>query len=200
MTLAAQSTSSPVNIAVTGLPAPWQTADIGSVGAVGSASMSNGVYIVKGAGNISGTADNFRFVYQPLSGDGEIKVRLNSVGNTGTSGRIGVMIRESLTSGSEYAFMGISPDGTFRWQRRSNTGGSTSSTTSTTGTPPNAWARLVRTNGKFYGYNSTNGTNWTQVNSRSITMATNIYVGLAVASGTSNVLNSSTFTNVTVVP
>ena len=31
-------------------------------------------------------------------------------------------------------------------------------------------------------------------------MATNIYVGLAVASGASNVLNSATFTNLTVIP
>ena len=192
--------SSPVNIIVMGLPAPWQTADIGSVGAVGSASVSNGLYIVKGAGNISGTADNFRFVYQPLSGDGEIKVCLNSVEDTGTSGRIGVIIRESLTSGSEYAFMGISPDGTFRWQHRSKTGGSTSSTTSTIGTPPNVWVRLVRTGNWLYGYSSTDGTNWTQVDSRSITMATNIYVGLAVASGSTTSLNTSTFGNVTVVP
>jgi sulfur relay (sulfurtransferase) complex TusBCD TusD component (DsrE family) len=192
--------SSPVSITVMGLPAPWQTTDIGKVGVTGSASMSNGLYTVQGAGNISGTTDNFRFVYQPLSGDGEIKVRLNSVGNTGTSGRIGVMIRESLTSGSKYAWMGISPDGTFRWQRRSNTGGSTSTTTSTVGTPPNAWTRLVRTGNALYGYNSTNGTNWTQVNSRSITMATYIYVGLAVASGSSNTLNTATFTNVIVVP
>ena len=192
--------SSPVNIAVTGLPAPWQTADIGSMGAAGSASVSNGLYIVKGAGNISGTADNFRFVYQPLSGDGEIKVCLNSVEDTGTSGRIGVIIRESLTSSSEYAFMGISPDGTFRWQRRSWTGGWTSYTTSTIGTPPNVWTRLVRAGNTLYGYNSTDGTNWTLLSSRNITMATNIYVGLVVASGTSNVLNSSTFTNVTVVP
>ena len=192
--------SSPVNINVAGLPAPWQTADIGSVSAAGSASMSNGIYTVKGAGNISGTADNFRFVYQPLSGDGEIKVRLNSVGNTGASGRIGVMIRESLTSGSKYAFMGISPDGTFRWQRRGTTSGSTSTSTSTTGTPPNVWTRLVRTGNALYGYKSTDGTNWTQLNSRSITMATNIYVGLAVASGSSNTLNTATFANVTVVP
>ena len=192
--------SSPVSVVVTGLPAPWQTADIGSVAVAGSASMSNGLYTVQGAGNISGTADSFRFVYQPLSGDGEIRVRLNSLGNTGTSGRIGVMIRESLTSGSRYAWMGISPDGTFRWQRRDNTGGSTSSRTSTIGTPPNAWTRLVRTGNALYAYNSTNGTNWTQVSSRSITMATNIYVGLAVASGSSNTLNRATFTNVTVVP
>jgi hypothetical protein len=110
------------------------------------------------------------------------------------------MIRESLTSGSEYSLMGISPNGTFRWQRRTSTGGTTTTTTSSTGTPPNAWARLVRTNGVFYGYNSTNGTIWTLLGSQSITMATNIYVGLAVASGTSNVLNSTTFTNVIVVP
>jgi Domain of unknown function (DUF4082)/Bacterial Ig domain/Bacterial Ig-like domain (group 2)/Fibronectin type III domain len=192
--------SSPANINVMGLPAPWQTADIGSVSAAGSASMSNGIYTVKGAGNISGTADNFRFVYQPLSADGEIKSRLNSVGNTGTSGRIGVMIRESLTSGSKYAFMGISPDCTFRWQRRSSTGGNTSTTTSTIGTPSNIWIRLVRTGNTLYGYKSTDGTNWTLVNSHSITMATNIYVGLAVASGSSNTLNTATFTNVTVIP
>jgi len=49
------------------------------------------------------------------------------------------MIRESLTSGSRYAFMGISPDGTFRWQRRSWTGGWTWSTTSTIGTLPYVW-------------------------------------------------------------
>ena len=192
--------SSPVSITVTGLPAPWQTADIGSVGVVGSASMSNGIYTVKGAGNISGTADNFRFVYQPLSGDGEIKVRLNSVENTGTSGRIGVMIRESLTSGSKYAFMGISPDGTFRWQRRSSTGGidlvhhldhrHAAKRLDAPGAHRQHALRLQ----------STDGTNWTLVNSRSITMATNIYVGLAVASGSSNTLNTATFTNVTVVP
>jgi hypothetical protein len=192
--------SSPVNIAVMGLPAPWQTADIGSVRAVGSASVSNGLYIVKGAGNISGIADNFRFVYQPLSGDGEIKVCLNSVEDTGTSGRIGVIIRESLTSGSEYAFMGISPDGTLRWQRRRWTGGGTSSTTATVGTATNVWTRLVRTGNTIYGYNSIDGTNWTQVDSRRITMATDIYVGLAVASGSSNTLNTATFANVTVVP
>jgi hypothetical protein len=174
------------------------------VAVAGNASISGGLYAVAGAGNISGSADSFRFLYQTLSGDGEIQACVSSVQNTGTAGRIGVIIRESLTSGSKYAFMGISPDGTFRWQRRSSTGGATSSTTSGAGTPSNAWARLVRTNGVFYGYNSANGTNWTLLSSRSITrsitMATNIYVGLAVASGTSNVLNSSTFTNVTVIP
>ena len=109
---ASSSVSSlPVSFNVTGLPAPWQTVDVGSVGAVGSATISNGIYTVKGGGTISSTADNFRFVYQTLSGDGEIKAQLSSVENPSANGLIGVIIRESLTAGSEYAFMGVSPDG-----------------------------------------------------------------------------------------
>jgi hypothetical protein len=187
-------------LTVTGLPAPWQTADIGSVGLAGSATESGGAYTVKGAGKIASTADSFRFVYQTLSGDGEIKLQITSAQNTGTGGRIGVMIRESLTSKSKYAFMGVSPGCTFRWQRRSGTGGSTSSTTSGSVTLPNAWVRLVRTGNALSGYKSTDGVTWKQVTSSSITMAANIYVGLAVASGSTTALNTSTFSNVMVVP
>jgi hypothetical protein len=189
-----------VNVMVLGLPPPWQTADIGSVSAAGSATFFNGVYTVKGAGNINSSADNFRFVYQLLSADGEIKARINSVTNSGSGGRTGVMIRESLTSSSRYAFMGISNDGTFRWQRRINSGGGTSGTTSLTGTPPNVWIRLVRTGNSIYGYKSTDGVNWTLVNSRNITMAANIYIGLAVASGSSSTLSTATFSDLTVIP
>src|SRR5204862_3708259 len=150
--------------------------------------------------NLNGTADNFRFVYQTLSNDGEIKVRINSVANSGTGARAGVMIRESLTTGSEYAFIGISPDGAFRWQRRSNTGGNSFSAISTIGAPPDAWVRLARAGGSFYGFKSYDGINWTLIASRRISMTSNIYVGLAVASGLSDTLNTSTFTSVTVVP
>ena len=192
--------SSPASITVTGLPAPWQTTDVGSVGVVGSASMSNGLYTVQGAGNISGTADNFRFVYQPLSADGEIRVRLNSVGANAANSCIGVMVRESLTAGSRYSFMGVGQTVRFRWQRRSTTAGNTSTTTSVLGTTPNVWVRLTRAGNTLTGYRSTDGTKWTKLASVNIKMATNIYIGLAVASGSSSTLNAATFTNMTVVP
>jgi hypothetical protein len=192
--------SASATITVTSLLPPWQTMDIGSLGLAGTASTSNGLFTVAGAGQISGTADSFRFLYQPMSGDGSIQTCISSAQNTGSAGDIGLMIRESLTSGSKYAFMGLQPNYNFRWQRRSSTAGSTASTTSGSGTPPSTWVRLVRSSGVFYGYKSLDGTNWTQVTRRSINMATNIYVGIAVASGVSNVLNTSTFTNVTVVP
>ena len=184
----------------TTLPAPWQTADIGNVGRAGSAYPSGSLWSVTGAGTLSGTADAFRFLYQSLSADGEIRAQLSSVPNTSTNGRVGVIIRETLTPGSKYAFMGISPGGTFRSQSRSSTSGSTASTVSSACAPPNVWARLVRAGNSLYSYLSTTGTNWTLVSSNSITMATNIYFGLAVASGNTNTLNISTFTNLTAVP
>jgi regulation of enolase protein 1 (concanavalin A-like superfamily) len=187
-------------IIVPPLPAPWQTADLGTPTVTGGAAHTNGVYTVIGAGSISGTADSFRFVYQSLSGDGEIRARVFSAQNTGNSARAGVMIRESLNSNSKHAMMNIAPNGTFRFQRRTSTGGSTSSTTSSSGTFPNAWVRLVRSGNTITAYRSANGSTWTQVGSATITMASQIYMGVGVASGSSATLNTSVFDNVTVVP
>jgi hypothetical protein len=188
------------SITVNGLPAPWQTMDIGVVGLPGGGSQSNGVYSVRGAGQIAGTADSFRFVYQTLSADGEIKAQLSSVQSTNTGGSFGVMIRENLTAGSRYAYLGVAQNLAFRWQRRSNTGGSTSATTSTVSTLPNTWVRLVRSGSTITGYQSTNGTTWTKVSSRRISMAANVYVGFVVASGSTTALSTATFTSGMVVP
>ena len=71
-----------------GLPAPWVEQDIGAVGQAGSGSFASGTFTVKGSGaDIYGTSDQFHFVYQTLSGDGEIKARVVSVQNTNTSPR-----------------------------------------------------------------------------------------------------------------
>lgn len=194
------STATFDNVSITMFPAPWLAGNIGATGLQGSAEYFGSDYTVKGAGTVAGSADVFRFVYQTLSGDGEIKARIKAPANTGTNTRLGVMIRDTLTSGSEYAFMGVNGTGTYYWLRRSSTAGSTSSTTEGTGTAPNFWVRLVRFGNTLYGYKSSDGVNWTLANSRNITMGTNIYVGLVVASGSTSTLNSTVMDNVTVVP
>jgi hypothetical protein len=198
--------SAPASVAVTNppliapLPAPWQTAVIGSVGAAGNASESYGTYTVQGAGNIAGAADSFRFVYQPLSANGDITARINSISTNGVNRCVGVMIRESLASNSEYAFMGVGQSLNYRWQRRSNTGGSTSSSTGALASLPNTWVRVVRVNNTLSGYTSTNGVNWTKLGSANVKMAANIYVGFVEASGNAITLNTSVFSNVSVTP
>src|SRR5207244_4430526 len=64
--------------------AEWTSQDIGAVGLSGGATPGGGAWTVTGAGSAAvwGTADAFQFVHQPLGGDGQITVRVDSLQNT----------------------------------------------------------------------------------------------------------------------
>lgn len=81
------------------LPSGWTDQDVGTYGTAGSASFSNGVFTVTGAGQsfTYGTVDGFNFLYQQMSGDGYIIARVVSESNYPQAG---VMIRETLNSGA----------------------------------------------------------------------------------------------------
>ncbi|WP_218032105.1 discoidin domain-containing protein [Dictyobacter kobayashii] len=180
------------------LPAPWQQQDIGSVGQAGSASASNGTFTVTGSGNdIWDTADAFQYVSQPLSGDGTIVARIDSQQNTDGWAKAGVMIRESLTAGSTHALMALTPGNGAVFQRRTTTGGSSSSTAGASVAAP-YWVKLQRAGSTFTGSISSDGSNWTVVGSDTISMGTNAYVGLAVTAHNTSVLNTTSFSQVSV--
>jgi len=180
------------------LPSPWQTKDIGSVGQTGSATYSNGSFTVKGSGaDIWGTADAFRFVYQGLNGDGEIKAKVTSQTNTDAWAKAGVMIRESLTAGSKHAFTCVTPSNGLAFQRRASTDGTSDHTSGGSGTAP-VWVRLVRSGNAFTSYRSSDGSSWTQIGSATISMASQVYVGLAVTSHNNSAISTAVFENVTV--
>lgn len=187
-------------VTVVSLPAPWQTCDLGGPCAAGNATISSGVYTVAGAGSLSGTADSFRFVYQTLSADGQVTARLNTIQNTAAGALAGVMIRETLVPGSQYVFIGLTPAGSYQFQRRTGTSSGTVFSSLGTGTPPATWIRLVRKGKTFYTYTSVDGVKWNLSHRDTITMASAIYIGLAVTSGNTSTLNTSSFTSVAVIP
>ena len=190
-----------LQITVAGLPLPWVTADIGTGMLAGSATYNAGTFTQAGSGTIGGTADKLRFTYQTLSGDGEISTKISVLQNTGTSSRVGVMIRDTLATNSKQIFMGMTGTNGYRWDRRTTTGGTTTSSTSSTGTVPNTWVRLVRSGTTITAYKSTNGTTWTSVGSTTgTTFAATCYIGLAVTSGSTTTLNTSQFSNLSVTP
>jgi len=159
------------------------------------------VFTVKGAGGqIYGTADAFHFVYQPLTGDGTIVARLVSVqGGSGGYVAAGVMIRETLDAGSANAatadwatYSGIYFD------VRTAAGGNTSQPGSVVATLP-YWLKVSRSGSAFSSYTSSDGVNWTQLGpSQTITIGQNVYVGLAVTSGSASALATAVFDNVSV--
>jgi len=196
--LAASEIQADMNSPVTvrDLPLPWDAQEIATTAVLGSDGFSNSVFAIKSAGSLASTSDKFRFLYQPLSGDGEISAQITSVAGTYNAG---VMIRETLAPNSRYAFMGAL-NGKFRRQRRDTTGGNTTTASSSAARFPNAWVRLVRAGNLITRYQSTNGVNWTSVESRTSAMASEIYVGLALASNGSTNQATATFQNVRVVP
>ena len=161
-------------------PAPWVTSDVGSTGAAGSAIVSGSTFTLKGAGaDIWNTSDAFRFVDQPMSGDGQITARVTAVQNTNAWAKAGVMIRETLNGNARNVLMAVTPGNGLTFQRRTSTGGDSSRIAGPHATAP-YWVRLTRSGTTLRGFVSTNGTSWTQVGSVSISMASSVRAGLAV--------------------
>jgi len=182
---------------VTGLPSPWQNADIGAVAAAGSATFSNSVFTVKGSGaDIWGTADEFHYVYQPFSGNGQIIARVDTLGNTNGAAKAAVMFRETLAANSKEVNSLVKATGGTSISYRTNTAGTTTSVNAA-GTPPK-WLKLVRNGDAFTASRSDDGVNWTVTATRTVAMTANIYVGLAVTSHNDGVLTTSRFSNVSV--
>jgi endonuclease/exonuclease/phosphatase family metal-dependent hydrolase len=181
------------------LPLPWTSTDIGSVAVAGSASESGGVFTVRGAGaDIYGTADAFHFMSQPLAGNGEVVARVMSIQNTNAYAKAGVMIRGALTAGSAHVILDVKPGGGVEFMSRNANGGSTAFIAGAAVTLP-VWLRLKRDATTVIGSWSADGATWTELGRTTITLPTPAYVGLPVASHSTS-LNTSTFTNVNVIP
>jgi regulation of enolase protein 1 (concanavalin A-like superfamily) len=200
---AAPATASFSNVGVqvsTTAPATgtWANADVGNPTLAGSSTQSSGTFTVKGAGDdIFSNADQFQFMYQQLSGDVEVIARLSSFQAPHSWSKAGVMIRESLAAGSRHAFMTATGANGWAFQRRVATNDISHNTAGPSGTAP-GWVRLVREGSLLTAYYSSNGSSWTLVGSDTVTMASAVYVGMAVASHSPSTLATGTFTNVTV--
>jgi len=180
-------------------PVPWQSADVGAVAGAGTTGFAGGTFTMIAAGSdIWGLADQFRFTYQSLTGDGEIVARVATLEDTDGWAKVGVMVRGSTASNAPNAIVALTPDNGVAMQYRTTAGGGSSSIAGPAGTAPR-WVRLVRTGTTLTGYTGTNGTAWSQVGSVSIAaLGPTVYIGLAGTAHNGSLLNRSTFDNVTV--
>jgi phosphatidylserine/phosphatidylglycerophosphate/cardiolipin synthase-like enzyme len=182
------------------LPAGWSTADIGAVSTAGTAcyDAAAGRFTVEGSGaDIWSTADEFRFVYRSLTGDGSITVRVATLEKVQAWSKAGVMMRETLAAGSQHAMMVVSAERGLAFQRRAAAGGSMVHTAGATATAPH-WVRLARAGDTFSAYTSADGTTWTLVGTHTIAMTPTIFVGIPVTSHSDGTLATTTIDNVVV--
>ncbi len=172
----------------------WLNQDIGDAGIAGSASETGGTWSVKGSGeDVWGSDDAFHYVYQSLSGDGEISARVVSMadGNPYWQ-KAGVMIRETLGPSSKNVAALLTGTNGVKLQRRD---GSSSVINGSSSQAPH-WLKLVRSGDTFTGYESTDGSAWTLIGSYTVSMSADVYLGMAVTAKDNTKLATAVFDNV----
>ncbi|MGJ8639764.1 MAG: Ig-like domain-containing protein [Opitutaceae bacterium] len=175
------------------------SADIGSLAAAGGVAHADGVYTVEGSGaDIYGTQDSFHYVYKDHSADGELIARVDSVQNTNTWAKAGVMFRETDADDSSEVMLLVRPDNQVSMQYRASAGAASTSLGLFGDTLNVKWIKLVRDGDLFSGYISLDGEGWTLVDQASVSMVPDVLAGLAVTSHNNGAVCSAEFSNVSV--
>lgn len=185
-------------IAISAAPAAWTNGTLGSPTTAGSLTEDHGTFIVTGGGtDIGGTADQGRWVRQSLNGDGEIIARVASSDFSNVDAKAGVMMRESDTDTSPYAFALVTPGNGVAFHYRATAGAASAANATVNWVAAPCWLRLVRSGSNFTAYYATDNNGvagaWVQIGTTqavTFTGAANT-VGLAVTSkstGTGNVV------------
>ena len=179
------------------LPGGWANDAIGSPDIAGSAQFDGGRWTVRGAGqNIWGSADEFQFAHTATNGDGVFTARVDSMDRTHGWAKAGVMVRAGTGESAQFAGVFRTPDNGVIFESRSANRATPQSVAVPVGDGP-VWVRLVRRANSFAAYYSTDGDRWTRIGTaETISMPTNVRVGLAVTSHDPRQLATATFSNV----
>jgi len=202
----------------------FESADIGSPGAAGSAVAGyDGTVTVSGGGtDIWGANDHFHFAYVEQHGDFDMVARIVSMsGGDNAWRKFGVMVRDTLDDNAVHAFMAGTADEGVRWQGRRVAGTDQNGNAAAVPGYPDPfvdtspyYVRISRSEDGFAAYASWDGVNWDMApdnivadgtgehieNPHPFNMSDPVYVGLAVTAhdddGTEDELTTVTFDNV----
>ena len=164
----------------------------------------SGAIVVGAAGaDIWNAADEFRYAYMTLSGNGSIVARVDGISNTDPWAKAGVMIRETVNAGSAFAAVYLTAGNGVRYQARLSTDASATSDTDVATEEQIAlndpvWIKIERSGSAFNGYYSTDGATWTAMswNPQTIAMADSVTIGLAVTSHAADTLAAGQFAEI----
>jgi regulation of enolase protein 1 (concanavalin A-like superfamily) len=182
------------------LPDGWVGGDIGAVGAPGTVTDAdaNGAITIDASGaDIWGTADEFTFASRPLTGDGDIVARVDSIVAVQRWTKAGVMIRDGRDPSAPHAFMLVSGSKGLAFQRRVLAGAVSYSTDGIAGAAP-YWVKLSRRGDRFEAYAAPDGGAWTLIGSDTIVMHDTVQVGVALTAHLDGAIARATFSAISI--
>lgn len=169
--------------------------------ATGSACfIAPGTYKVKGAGDMARLTDKFRYVYKSFSGNGTVTVRVTQQDAASPLNKAGIMFRESLVSGSDYALLALSSSSGVYFQVQTHSGISLDAGNTGAGAiKAPYWLRMERNGSSFTAWVSKDSITWTSIGKKTVpSFGKNVYAGLAVASHSNSVLSEAIFDSWTI--
>jgi hypothetical protein len=151
--------------------------------------------------DVWGTADQFRYAYKRLSGDGSITALVENVVNSWGWAKAGVMIREGLDPGSAHAMTVVTPANGVALQYRPVMN-QASFNVNEAGLVAPYWVRLTRAGNMFTAERSADGVTWESITADAaasiveIEMGADVYIGLMSASTRANIVGGAEFSNI----
>jgi len=150
------------------------------------------------------SADEFRFAYKQLTGNGSMIVRVDDL-DASPSGwaKAGVMIRQGLEVGAINTFMAMTGGngGGASFQQRLEVNGASQSQHTYDDGPfaPPYWVQVTREGNTFKAFTSPDGENWTERgDATTLDMTDPVLIGLALTSHNDNQATSAAFSNVSI--
>lgn len=139
----------------------WMARDIGNPLKGGQEVLSDGTIALYGGGSdIWGGSDQFRFLSQPLSGDGELSVEVVKVEDLEAYTKAGLMLRASDKGDSPTVTLTVFPDGTVQFGHRDKAGADIDALPTVEVDPNGLRLRLVRKGGKIVASYAPAGADW----------------------------------------
>jgi regulation of enolase protein 1 (concanavalin A-like superfamily)/tetratricopeptide (TPR) repeat protein len=177
----------------------WTSLDIGGASPGTTTAVGADGFDIAGNGrDIWYSGDSFRFVYQQVSGDFDIRARLMSVENTHEWAKSGLMVRQSKVPGSPHATLFVSSQKGCVFQRRHEAGGETVSAGAGKPHSGGTWLRLMRSGKAITVHIASDeaGTQWSRVGGDSVELTDPVLVGMCVCSHADKTLCKTEFRNV----
>jgi hypothetical protein len=192
-------------------PANWTGNDVNALSVwfrgnpVSFLETAPGAVTMSAAGtDIWDVADQFRFAFKRLTGDGVIVAKVDSITNTNVWAKAGVMIRESLDAGSKFAYVVMTPGSGVSFGWRPSPNGTCSSTTVGNIRLPQ-WVKLTRAGNVFAAQYSADGKTWTDIKgtdgkpvATTIAMTGSLYIGLALTSHAAGVTSTAQLSSIAI--
>jgi outer membrane protein assembly factor BamB len=201
------------NVAVSANPSPppgvcptnWNCADVGASHRAGDQTFLNPTWTTMATGEIWDVYDKFRYIWQPLTGDGTVSARVASMQNPGGPwAKAGVMIRAGATD-PQAPYYGVfaTPQHGIAVQWRATEGALTNQVQLGAATAPiylmaSRYTDTSHNNIVYYtAYFSTDNVHWTQVPGSTVqlNLAGSLSAGLAASAYSDANAMTTTFDN-----